>query len=150
MDALRGKIMVMVLRGTAENDDLPTETEYARYLSAAPGTAVGFPMVKRGSATGDPRLGYAPALRDWFVVFDGDAAGFAALTPAQRTFYTDNRYLFVGTDAHGLSPGADRANPTSAQARAQLLTLACAGGTVASSDWYRVTSWSGAVARSGC
>lgn len=150
MSALRGKVIVLVLRGTAESDGLPTEVEYAEYLRAAPGTAVGFPIAKRESVTGDPRQRYAAALRPWFVAFDGDAAAFARLTPAQRAFYLDNRYLFVGTDAHGLPPGVDRANPTSAQARAQLLTLACAGGTVASSDWYRVAGWATGAPRGAC
>lgn len=150
MSALRGKVIVLVLRGTAENDSLPTEVEYAEYLRSTPSTAIGFPMVKRESDTADPRARYDAALRDWFVVFDGDAAGFAALTPAQRAFYIDNQYLFVGTDSHGLPPGADRANATPAQAHAALLALACAGGTVASSDWYKVPGWSTVVARSGC
>lgn len=150
MNALRGKVIVLVLRGTAENDSLPTETEYAQYLRGAPGTAVGFPIAKRESVTGDPRTRYAAELRDLFVVFDGDAAGFARLSAAQRAFYTDNHYLFVGTDSHGLPPTVDRANPTTAQARAQLLAAACAGVTVASSDWYKVPNWSTTTPRSTC
>lgn len=150
MSALRGKVIVLVLKGTAESDNLPTEVEYANYLRSTPGTAIGFPMVKRESDTGDPRARYDAALRDWFVVFDGDAAGFAALTPAQRAFYSDNQYLFVGDDAHGLPPGVDRANPTQAQAQAQLRTFACAGGSVASSDWYHVVGWAAAIPRSAC
>jgi hypothetical protein len=150
MSGLRGRVLVVVMRGTAENDSLPTEVEYAGNLSARPATAVAFPVAKRDGATGDPRTRYPADLRPWFVVFDGDAASFAALSPAQRSFYVDNRYLFIATDAHALAPALDRYRPTAQQARERLVRLACLGATVVSSDWYAVPGWHGTAPRGGC
>lgn len=140
-EALRGRVILLVLKGTAENDSLPTDIEYARHLQANPTTAVGFPFVHDGVATADPRTRYDATLRPWFVVFDGAATSFAALTAAQRAFYSNNRYLVVATDSHAVAPPLSRTNPTTAQAQARLALLGCAGASVASADWYTVPGW---------
>lgn len=146
---LRGRVVLLVLKGTAENDSLPTDIEYARHLSANPSTAVGFPFVHGGIAASDPRTRYEPALRPWFVVFDGSATSFVALTAAQRAFYSGNRYLVVATDSHAVAPALSRTSPTSAQAADRLRLLGCRGASVASSDWYTVPGWHLTVPR-GC
>jgi hypothetical protein len=140
-DALRGRVLLLVLKGTAESDSLPTDIEYARYLSSHPSTAVGFPFVHDGIATSDPRTRYEAALRPWFVVFDGAATSFAALTAAQRAFYSTNKYLVVATDAHAVSPALSQTNPTTQQAVDRLKLLGCYGASVASADWYTVSGW---------
>jgi hypothetical protein len=140
-DALRGRVLLLVLKGTAENDSLPTDIEYATYLRANPSTAVGFPFVHNGVATSDPRTRYDAALRPWFVVFDGAATSFVALTAAQRAFYSGNKYLVVATDSHAVSPALSRTNPTTQQAVDRLRLLGCYGASVASADWYTVAGW---------
>lgn len=140
-EALRGRVILLVLKGTAESDSLPTDIEYARYLRANPSTAVGFPFVHDGVATSDPRARYDSTLRPWFVVFDGAATSFVALTAAQRAFYSSNKYLVVATDAHAVSPALSRTSPTTQQAVDRLALLGCAGASVASADWYTVTGW---------
>jgi hypothetical protein len=148
-DDLRGRVILLVLKGTAESDSLPTEIEYARYLQAHPSTAVGFPFVQEGITTSDPRTRYEAALRPWFVVFDGAATSFVALTAAQRAFYTNNRYLVVADDAHAVAPALSRTSPTTTQAVDRLRLLGCAGASVASADWYHVPGWHLTVPR-GC
>jgi hypothetical protein len=140
-EALRGRVILLVLKGTAENDSLPTDIEYARYLRANPSTAVGFPFVHGGIAAADPRTRYETALRPWFVVFDGAATSFAALTPAQRAFYSGNRYLTVTTNVHEVSPALSRTSPSTQQAADRLRLMGCYGASVASSDWYTVPGW---------
>ena len=140
-EALRGRVILLILKGTAESDSLPTDIEYARYLRANPATAVGFPFVHGGIATTDPRARYESTLRPWFVVFDGAATSFVALTAAQRAFYSANRYLVVTTDAHAVAPALSRTSPTTTQAVDRLRLLGCYGGTVASADWYTVSGW---------
>jgi hypothetical protein len=152
-DELRGRVILLVLKGTAENDSLPTDIEYARHLRANPGTAVGFPFVHNGlsggSASSDPRARYEAALRPWFVVFDGSAATFAGLSAAARAFYSGNHYLLVATDSHAVPPALSRTSPTTAQASDRLRLLGCLGASVASSDWYTVPGWHLTVPR-GC
>jgi len=140
-EALRGRVVLLVLKGTAENDSLPTDIEYARYLRANPSTAVGFPFVHDGVATSDPRIRYDSTLRPWFVVFDGAATSFVALTAAQRAFYSTNKYLLVTTDVHAVSPALSRTSPTTTQAVDRLRLMGCQGASVASADWYAVTGW---------
>lgn len=141
VDDLRGRVILLVLKGTAEFDPLPTEIEYARHLAANPGTAVGFPFVHNGVATADPRTRYEAALRPWFVVFDGAATAFAGLTAGQRAFYSTNNYLMVTTDSHAVAPALSRTSPTTEQAVERLRLLGCLGSSVASSDWYGVPGW---------
>jgi hypothetical protein len=148
-DQMRGRVVLLVLKGTAENDSLPTDIEYARYLRANPSTAVGFPFVHGGLAAADPRTRYEAALQPWFVVFDGPATTFAGLSAAARAFYTANRYLVVTTDSHAVAPALSRTSPTTAQATARLQLLGCLGSSVASSDWNRVAGWHLTVPR-GC
>lgn len=126
-DALRGRVILMILKGTVENDPLPTDIEYARYLAANPSTAVGFPIVHGGIAASDPRTRYEAALRPWFVVFDGSATSFVGLTPAGRAFYSGNRYLAITTDAHAVAPALPQSNPTTAQAVDRLRLIGCQG-----------------------
>jgi len=140
-DELRGRVVLLVLKGTAENDSLPTEVEYARYLRANPSTAVGFPFVHNGVSTSDPRVRYEATLRPWFVVFDGAATSFVALTEAQRAFYSGNRYLVVTTGAHQVAPALSRTSPTTTQAVDRLRLLGCRGASVASADWFTVPGW---------
>lgn len=140
-DQLRGRVVLLVLKGTAENDSLPTDIEYSRYLRANPATAVGFPFVHNGIASTDPRSRYESTLRPWFVVFDGAATTFAGLSATARAFYSGNHYLLVTTDSHAVSPALSRTSPTSQQAIDRLRLLGCLGSTVASSDWYTVAGW---------
>ena len=140
-DELRGRVVLLILKGTAESDSLPTDIEYARYLRANPATAVGFPFAQQGLASTDPRTRYESALRPWFVVFDGPATTFAGLGAAARAFYSGNHYLVVTTDAHAVSPALSRTSPTTQQATDRLRLLGCLGTTVASSDWYTVPGW---------
>jgi len=140
-DALRGRVILMILKGTAETDPLPTDLEYSRYLRANPTTAVGFPIVHSGLAASDPRTRYEAALRPWFVIFDGAATTFAGLAPAARAFYSGNKYLAIATDSHAVAPALHRTNPTTAQATERLRLLGCLGASVASSDWYTVPGW---------
>jgi len=148
-EALRGRVILLVLKGTAENDSLPTDIEYARYLRANPSTAVGFPFVHNGVAGSDPRARYESTLRPWFVVFDGAATSFASLTAAQRAFYSGNRYLVVTTGAHAVAPALSQTSPTTQQAVDRLRLLGCYGASVASADWYAVPGWHLTVPR-GC
>lgn len=140
-EALRGRVILLILKGTVENDSLPTDIEYSQYLRANPATAVGFPFVHNGVATSDPRTRYDSTLRPWFVVFDGAATSFVALTAAQRAFYSGNKYLVVATDSHAVSPALSRTNPTTQQAIDRLTLLGCYGASVASADWYTVSGW---------
>lgn len=148
-ESLRGRVILLVLKGTVENDSLPTEVEYARHLAANPATAVGFPFVHDGLATTDPRTRYETALRPWFVVFDGGAGTFVNLPRAARAFYTDNHYLTVTTGSHEPAPALPVNNPSTEQATDRLRLLGCTGSSVASSDWYRVPGWHLTVPR-GC
>src|SRR5262249_28459571 len=141
VDQLRGRVILLVLKGTAEFDSLPTDIEYARYLQANPATAVGFPFVPDGVAASDPRTRYDATLRPWFVVFDGPATTFAGLSAAARSFYSGNYYLLVTTDSHAVSPALSRTSPTTAQAVDRLRLLGCLGSSVASADWYTVPGW---------
>jgi hypothetical protein len=141
VDQLRGRVILLVLKGTAENDPLPTDIEYARYLRANPATAVGFPFVHNGVASTDPRARYESTLRPWFVVFDGAATTFAGLGAAARSFYSGNHYLLVTTDSHAVAPALSRTSPTTTQAVDRLRLLGCLGSSVASADWYTVPGW---------
>jgi hypothetical protein len=144
----RGKILAYVIRGTAENDSLPTEIEYAGHLRAHPADAQVFPVPNTAYGSGDPRQGYDATLRPWFVVFDGAATSFAGLTADQRAFYRP--YFTTLTDAHSVSPALDTYNPTPAQALARAKSLGCLGATVVSSDWRTVPGWQGPHPRSAC
>jgi hypothetical protein len=147
VDQLRGRVILLVLKGTAESDSLPTDIEYARYLRANPATAVGFPFVHNGVASADPRTRYDAALRPWFVVFDGAATTFAGLSATARSFYSANHYLLVTTDSHAVSPALSRTSPTTTQATDRLRLLGCLGASVASADWYTVPGWHQTVPR---
>lgn len=140
-ESLRGRVVLLILKGTVENDSLPTEVEYAQHLSTNPAGAVGFPFVHDGIAGADPRTRYDATLRPWFVVFDGNANTFGNLSPAQRAFYVDNHYLTVTTNSHEVPPALDQTNPTTQQATDRLRMLGCLGSSVASSDWYQVPDW---------
>ncbi|MDH2424044.1 Ca2+-dependent phosphoinositide-specific phospholipase C [Sphaerisporangium sp. TRM90804] len=144
----RGKIMVYVIRGTAENDSLPTEIEYARHLRDHPADAQVFPVPDSAYGAADPREAYEQALRPWFVVFDGAATSFAALSPAQRAFYAP--YVTTVTGAHSVSPTLDAYNPTPEQAHARAKLLGCLGATIVSSDWRDVPAWQGPHDRAAC
>ncbi|MBG0822571.1 hypothetical protein HS048_17690 [Planomonospora sp. ID91781] len=144
----RGRILVYVIRGTAENDSLPTELEYARHLRDHPADAQVFPVPRGGYGAADPRHGYEESLRPWFVVFDGSAASFAGLPAERRAFYGD--YFTAVTSAHEVAPALDPVNPPADQALARTRTLGCLGATVVSSDWRDVPGWQGPHTRTGC
>ncbi|MCK7625664.1 Ca2+-dependent phosphoinositide-specific phospholipase C [Streptomyces sp. RS10V-4] len=141
---LAGKFLFELIPGTVEErnplDTLWTDVEYATHLKdlAAQGRlgrATAFPAV-HGAAPGDPRERYAdPALRPWFVVFDGDAATY--LGGAIDTAWYDMRhYLLIMTDAHKVPPVLDATRPTEAAARARVGQLAAAHASFATADWY--------------
>lgn len=154
MTALRGKFLVIVQTGTFEEsnpvDTLKTDVEYSTYLRANPGGAAAFPVVKRNGATGDPRTRFPAALRPWFVSVDTDAAGFAALPAAQRSWYATRGLLVVDTDVYTIPPVIDQFAPTTAQATARVQLAACQQATIASSDWATVPGWTHAYARGSC
>ncbi|MFE3289332.1 phosphatidylinositol-specific phospholipase C domain-containing protein [Rhodococcus sp. NPDC059234] len=144
-EAMAGTFVVELIPGTVEEsnplDDLWTDREYAvhlRDLAAADelGRAAAFPAVHRAQA-GDPRARYEQSLRPWFVIFDGDAAAYAA-GGIDTGWYRDNNYLLVMTDAHNVAPPIDSVAPTEAQARARVAELAARSATVVTSDWTAV------------
>ncbi|WP_431933020.1 phosphatidylinositol-specific phospholipase C domain-containing protein [Micromonospora sp. RP3T] len=138
---LAGKVIVELIPGTVEEgnptDTLWTDVEYARHLAglAAAGTldtARAFPAVHRAQA-GDPRTRYAdPALRQWFVVFDGDASAYVT-GGIDTAWYDTNHYLLVMTDAQNVPPAVGAGDADAAAAR--VAQLARAHATIASADW---------------
>lgn len=145
---LAGKFLFELIPGTVEEknpfDKLWTDVEYAGHLKdlAAQGKlarSTAFPAV-HGAAPGDPRERYAdPALRPWFVVFDGDAATY--LNGSIDTAWYDTRhYLLIMTDAHNVPPAIDATHPTEAQALSRVGQLASAHASFATADWYPLPS----------
>ncbi|PGH43396.1 hypothetical protein COO58_02305 [Micromonospora sp. WMMA1996] len=138
---LAGRVIVELIPGTVEEgnptDTLWTDVEYARHLNglAAAGTlgsARAFPAVHRAQA-GDPRTRYAdPALRQWFVLFDGDASAYVA-GGVDTTWYAANHYLLVMTDAQNVPPAVGSGDADAAAAR--VAQLARAHASIASADW---------------
>ncbi|WP_274912210.1 phosphatidylinositol-specific phospholipase C domain-containing protein [Streptomyces sp. WZ-12] len=141
---LTGTFLFELIPGTVEEhnplDRLWTDVEYAGHLKdlAARGElrrATAFPAV-HGAAPGDPRERYAdPALRPWFVVFDGDAATYLGGT-IDTSWYDTRHYLLIMTDAHKVPPALDATHPTEAEARARVAQLAAAHASFATADWY--------------
>lgn len=142
--ALAGKFVVELIPGTVEEnnpaDRLWTDREYAthlRDLAAAGriGSAAAFPAV-HGAVAGDPRTRYAdPAIRPWFVFFDGDASTYAN-GGIDTGWYDSRHYLVVMTDAHKVPPAIDITRPTEAQARERVALMARAHASFATADWY--------------
>lgn len=140
--ALAGKAIVYVIPGTVELanpfDHLHTDVEYATYLRnlAAAGKvaqATTFPCVL-GAAAGDPRTQYSDTtIRPWFVVFDGDAATYAA--GIDTSFYDTNHYILTMTDAQNVPPTLDDTNPPVAAAQARVAQLAADHASIVSNDW---------------
>ncbi|WP_017568714.1 phosphatidylinositol-specific phospholipase C domain-containing protein [Nocardiopsis halotolerans] len=140
-DALAGKVIVYLTPGTFEQgnpfDDLWTDEEYATHLRdlAAEGSldeAAAFPAVL-GARSGDPRERYPEDLRPWFVVFDGGAPAYTG--GIDTSWYGENDYLLVMTDAHAVSPPIDSRTPSEEEAAARVTELAEAGATTVTSDW---------------
>jgi hypothetical protein len=141
--ALAGKVLVYLIPGTVELanplDTLHTDVEYATYLKnlAASGRtsqATAFPCVL-GALSGDPRTQYSDTtIRPWFVVFDGDAATYAA--GIDTSFYSTNHYLLTMTDAQNVPPTLDDTHPAVADAQARVAQLAADHASVVSSDWF--------------
>lgn len=140
---LRGKVLAALIPGVPELlnpfDPLKTDVEYATHLSDLQRhglieRAQMFPVVLN-AATGDPRRRYAdPALRRWFVVFDGYARDY--LTGAiDTTWYDRNHYLLIMTEAHAPAPALDHRHPDPARARDRAIRLAAAHASVLTSDW---------------
>ncbi|NGO73703.1 phosphatidylinositol-specific phospholipase C domain-containing protein, partial [Streptomyces boncukensis] len=146
-DALAGKFLVELIPGTVEEgnpvDDLWTDREYGTHLAdlAAEGRlgeAGAFPAVHRAEA-GDPRESrYAdPAIRPWFVVFDGDASAYLdAGGGIDTSWYHKRGYLVVMTDAHRVPPAIDGTNPDEGAARERVRRLAAGHASVLTADWY--------------
>jgi Phosphoinositide phospholipase C, Ca2+-dependent len=140
--ALAGKVLVYLIPGTVELanpfDTLHTDVEYATYLrnlaaSGKAGQATAFPCVL-GAMSGDPRTQYSDTtIRPWFVVFDGDAATYAA--GIDTSFYSTNHYLLTMTDAQNVPPTLDDTHPAVADAQARVAQLAADHASVVSSDW---------------
>ncbi|MGP3948124.1 phosphatidylinositol-specific phospholipase C domain-containing protein [Streptomyces sp. 7N604] len=143
--ALAGTFLIELIPGTVEEsnpfDTLWTDREYAGHLRklAASGSlsrATAFPAV-HGAAAADPRSRYAdPAIRPWFVVFDGDASTYVTDTAIDTAWYDRRHYLLIMTDAHGVSPAIDAVGPPEADARARVAALAADHGSIVTSDWY--------------
>jgi Phosphoinositide phospholipase C, Ca2+-dependent len=140
--ALAGKIIMYVIPGTVElnnpTDTLHTDVEYSTYLKNlyAAGNvaqATTFPCVL-GAAAGDPRTQYSDtSIRPWFVFFDGDANTY--VTSVDTSFYDQNHYILVMTDAQNVAPTLNDTNPPVADAQARVAQLAAAHASVVSNDW---------------
>ncbi|MCZ7439695.1 phosphatidylinositol-specific phospholipase C domain-containing protein [Micromonospora sp. WMMC241] len=138
---LAGKVIVELIPGTVEEgnptDTLWTDVEYARHLAGLAaagtlGTARAFPAVHRAQA-GDPRTRYADtALRQWFVLFDGDASAYVG-GGIDTAWYDANHYLLVMTDAQNVPPAVPGGDADAAAAR--VAQLARAHASIASADW---------------
>lgn len=143
---LAGKVIVYLIPGTVEEanptDTLWTDVEYAQHLQALAaagtlGSAQAFPAVHRAQA-GDPRTRYAdPALRPWFVIFDGDATAYVT-GGIDTAWYDTNHYLLVMTDAQHVPPAVGDTDPDAAAAR--VAQLARAHASIASADWAALPS----------
>ncbi|MFE3502442.1 phosphatidylinositol-specific phospholipase C domain-containing protein [Kitasatospora sp. NPDC059160] len=145
--ALAGRVLLYAIPGTVEEhnpfDTLHTDVEYGRHLrdlaaSGRIGRAQLFPAV-HGAAAGDPRAKYTGAdagIRPWFVVFDGDAAGY--LNGIDTAWYDRSHYLLVMTDAQNVAPKISATDPTVDQASARTEQLARAHASIVSSDWRRL------------
>lgn len=140
--ALAGRVIVYVIPGTVELsnpfDHLHTDVEYATYLKnlAAAGNvsqATIFPSVL-GAAAGDPRGQYSDAtIKPWFVVFDGDANTY--VTSVDTSFYSNNHYILIMTDAQNVAPTLSDTAPSQADAQARVAQLAADHASVVSCDW---------------
>ncbi|MDG4802838.1 phosphatidylinositol-specific phospholipase C domain-containing protein [Micromonospora sp. WMMD980] len=138
---LAGKVLVELIPGTVEEgnptDTLWTDVEYARHLAGLAaagtlGTARAFPAVHRAQS-GDPRSRYADtALRQWFVLFDGDTSAYVG-GGIDTAWYDANHYLLVMTDAQNVSPAVPAGDADAAAAR--VAQLARAHASIASADW---------------
>jgi hypothetical protein len=141
-DTLRGRIMVLVQRGTAESlnpqDDYHTEVEYADYLHRLAQTqsidsAMMFPTVLERVTATDPRTGsLGDNRKPWLVTFDAEARDWARI---DTSFYTGGHYLVIMTAAHAVVPPISDRTPTVEQAQARIDRLADLGASVVSSDW---------------
>ncbi|POX41421.1 hypothetical protein C3486_09310 [Streptomyces sp. Ru73] len=154
--ALAGKFLIELIPGTVEEgnpaDKLWTDREYATHLRTLAGqgqlsTATAFPAV-HGAEAGDPRSRYTdPALRPWFVVFDGDASAYAG--GIDTAWYDTRHYLVIMTDAHKVAPAIDGTKPTEQQARDRVALLAKAHASVLTADWYPLPGVLGTVVPRG-
>lgn len=140
--ALAGRVIVYVIPGTVEQsnpfDTLSTDVEYATYLKnlAASGKvsqATIFPTVL-GAVSGDPRNQYSDStIRPWFVFFDGDANTY--VSGIDTSWYSNNHYILIMTDAHNVSPALSDTAPSQADAQARVALLAADHASVVSCDW---------------
>ncbi|MFJ8210755.1 phosphatidylinositol-specific phospholipase C domain-containing protein [Streptomyces sp. NPDC096033] len=140
---MAGRFLVELIPGTVEEgngaDKLWTDREYAEHLRGHLSTAAAFPAVHRAES-GDPRNRYAdPALRPWFVVFDGDASAYASGS-IDTAWYDRNHYLLIATDAQNVAPAIDAVHPTEAQALDRVALMASRHASITSADWYPLPS----------
>ncbi|MFJ4184107.1 phosphatidylinositol-specific phospholipase C domain-containing protein [Kitasatospora sp. NPDC089509] len=145
--ALAGRVLLYAIPGTVEEhnpfDTLHTDVEYGRHLrdlaaAGRIGRAQLFPAV-HGAAGGDPRGRYTggdAGIRPWFVVFDGDAAGY--LNGIDTGWYDRSHYLLVMTDAQKVAPQISATDPTVEEASDRTGQLARAHASIVSSDWRRL------------
>lgn len=143
VDEMAGKFVFELIPGTVEEvnplDDLWTDREYATHLRdlAATGRlaeAAAFPAV-HGAQSGDPReTRYDPALRPWFVFFDGDASDYLGGGIDTR-WYRDRGYILVMTDAHKVAPPIDGVSPPQGVALGRVSLLAQHSASVVTADW---------------
>ncbi|MER7842560.1 phosphatidylinositol-specific phospholipase C domain-containing protein [Kitasatospora sp. NPDC096077] len=145
--ALAGRVLLYAIPGTVEEhnpfDTLHTDVEYGRHLrdlaaAGRIGRAQLFPAV-HGAAGGDPRGRYTGGdvgIRPWFVVFDGDAAGY--LNGIDTGWYDRSHYLLVMTDAQKVAPQISATDPTVEEASDRTGQLARAHASIVSSDWRRL------------
>jgi hypothetical protein len=140
---LAGKFLFEIIPGTFERgnpfDHLWTDTEYGQYLrdlatAGHIGSAQSFPAVL-DAAAGDPRTRYPdPAIRPWFVFFDGSASAYAG-GGIDAAWYDSRHYHLIMTDAAGVAPPIDSTHPSAAEASARVALLARAHASVVTADW---------------
>ncbi|MEW2496783.1 phosphatidylinositol-specific phospholipase C domain-containing protein [Streptomyces nodosus] len=157
-DDLTGKVIFELIPGTVEQanpfDHYWTDQEYGdhlrdRYAAGTIASAQAFPAVL-GAAPGDPRTSrYDASIRPWFVFFDGDAATYVD-QGYDTSFYAENHYILIATDAASVSPPISSTSPTDDEVAARLSLLAGHHASVITSDWAaKSPSVLGAVAPRG-
>lgn len=136
-----GRFLIELIPGTVETtvpiNPLVSDVEYAQHLQTLHHTghleqAAAFPAV-HGFDRDDARVRrFGADLAGWFVIFDGDASG---LMNGDSSWYRNNGYLVVATDAYAVDPAIDVVSPTPEQATARVALLAAHSASIVSSDW---------------
>jgi hypothetical protein len=145
VNALKGKFIVLLIRGTAEFGVLSdfSDQEYIDQRLKGQGAstpAMAFPVLAHVQGAGDPRPD--DDRRPHYIFFDGAAVDI----PADNTFYKPG-YMLTLFDAQQLSPGSDTENPTTDQASEIQDEAAKRGATIAQTDWWNVSVNSRVISR---